>query len=517
MLTPEFIVKHKINALVLRYSEIGLKSDKVRKRLEKQLINNAIQIYRKFGVKYRGFARQWGRIYFYFPADQIQKAIHATKYVFGVMNFSPAIEISNEIETIIETAMKLCKDRLVGKKSFGIKARRVKAYPIKSPEIGRIVGGKIAELFPEVRVNLSSPDYKLNIEVREEKAYLFDAIVETYWQGMPLEENKIVLGQTYGRFVDFLGMMLLMRRGVIVFPILFDLGRFAPQNSLDQKLDQARLLNAFFPGTFRVGSINFVDILQEISEIALQVGIPICTLCFYCRMKLLEQVFLRKMDIEKEKGIVYPEISQSPGRWRSFGKLYRGNYKGVIIGLSLTPENYCPTRLDNSLVFSDFKPLLLTPNIGWVSDEIQAFKALTKKSFLGLGEKVLTEATETSPEQGSQALKPKEESSTEENHSKFAKKESKPSKPSQGKKPHEYWDIINEKTFEEIFPEVPRICTLPAENQDILEQIQFIYQQCEKSSKKNLISVNNLQNAITSTNLEELLEKALQSMKFHSL
>jgi len=90
------------NIIIFHYNEIGIKSDKVRLRMENQLIRNAAAIYRKFGISYTNIIREFGRIYFYIQPDQIKRAIAASKFVIGLLHFSVAAECSTDIEAISE-------------------------------------------------------------------------------------------------------------------------------------------------------------------------------------------------------------------------------------------------------------------------------------------------------------------------------------------------------------------------------------------------------------------------------
>ena len=78
------------------------------------------------------------------------------------------------MDAIFEAAVvqmeKVMRDGL----SFKVETKRSdKQFPYKSPEISREIGGRIADRFPELIVDVHNPDVELTVEVREEYAYIY--------------------------------------------------------------------------------------------------------------------------------------------------------------------------------------------------------------------------------------------------------------------------------------------------------------------------------------------------------
>ena len=64
-------------------------------------------------------------------------------------------------------------DELSAAKSFKVESKRSdKRFPLNSIQISQEIGGRLAEEFPNVLVDVHNPDYTVNIEVRETAAYV---------------------------------------------------------------------------------------------------------------------------------------------------------------------------------------------------------------------------------------------------------------------------------------------------------------------------------------------------------
>src|SRR3989338_2462963 len=96
--------------IIVRYSEIFLKSDFVRNQLEKKLADNI-----RNGIKNREIAakltKERGRIFI--ATNQTEEVSYLLRHVFGVLSFSPAIKIRlDELEDFVKTnAEKMLKGK----------------------------------------------------------------------------------------------------------------------------------------------------------------------------------------------------------------------------------------------------------------------------------------------------------------------------------------------------------------------------------------------------------------------
>jgi adenylyl- and sulfurtransferase ThiI len=373
------------NIIIFHYNEIGIKSDKVRLRMENQLIRNAAAIYRKFGISYTNIIREFGRIYFYIQPDQIKRAIAASKFVIGLLHFSVAAECSTDIEAISELAVKIFKSRVQQDKSirsFGVSSRRVKSYPMQSPEISKYIGEKLSEAFPSMKINLNKPDFHLFVEIREGKAFLYEQQFEAYLQGLPMESSKILLGQSFGRFADLIAMIMMMKRGVFVQPIFFNFGKSG--SDIQSRLkDKLQYLVPLVPSPLYCLEVSFESIMEKIKRVALSHSISPCWLCFYIRQKFLGQL----VDFINDGKIASDEIESSLelGQEVEINNVKKGHvkkkgfFKGVAIGLNETRENYCGTDLSSLTPLTKHPHLILTPCIVFDEENFEYYRQILRE------------------------------------------------------------------------------------------------------------------------------------------
>jgi|Deesub1362A_J573_1020465.scaffolds.fasta_scaffold00036_165 thiamine biosynthesis protein ThiI len=194
--------------ILVRYGEIGIKSRKVRNRLEKLLVRNIQKTLNFNDIPYSSITRDWGRIF----VDSGSEAIPVISRVFGVVSCSEVIEIEANIDRIIQMSVEIMSNVMDGKESFAIRARRKKDFPVTSKEIESMVGKEVLEATGK-KVNLSSPDVTLYIEVRPPKAYLYNNITQGVG-GLPFSSQGKVLVMWDSPFSS-VAAWYMMRRGCI--------------------------------------------------------------------------------------------------------------------------------------------------------------------------------------------------------------------------------------------------------------------------------------------------------------
>lgn len=199
-----------VSVIMVRYSEIGLKSPPVRMRFENQLKDAMLSMLAADGVEAlvdKGDAR------FYVQTADNDSAIMSLRKVFGIGSLSVAEVTTSSMEDICRTAAEYSKGRISQGESFAVKPRREGTHPYKSMDVGREAGSAIFEENEHlgVRVDLTNPDKIFYVEVRENKAYVFDEYVRCHG-GLPVGSQ--------GRVIAFLGddraslsTWLMMKRG----------------------------------------------------------------------------------------------------------------------------------------------------------------------------------------------------------------------------------------------------------------------------------------------------------------
>lgn len=180
-----------MSVILARYSEIGLKSAPVRRRFENQLRDNAVSMLMEDGVE-AIVEKQNARLYV--EAEDPARAVATLRRVFGVASVSVAEVTSSRMEDICALAAEYSRPRISQGQSFAVRARREGSQGYTSMDVGREAGSAIFEANEDkgVRVDLTEPDVVFNVEVRDNRAFVFGDVVRCHG-GFPVGSQGKVL------------------------------------------------------------------------------------------------------------------------------------------------------------------------------------------------------------------------------------------------------------------------------------------------------------------------------------
>ena len=93
--------------------------------------------------------------------------------IFGVAQMCRCRACEKDLDAIFAAVCDYLGDELSMARSFKVESKRSdKRFPLNSIQISQEIGGRLAEEFPNVAVDVHTPDYTVNIEVRETAAYV---------------------------------------------------------------------------------------------------------------------------------------------------------------------------------------------------------------------------------------------------------------------------------------------------------------------------------------------------------
>ena len=200
-----------MSVLLVRYSEIGLKSAPVRRRFENQLKDNMLSMLMEDGVE--ALVTKNGARY-YVEATDPDAAVASLRRVFGVGSISVAEECdSSRMEDICSKAAEYSRSRISAGQSFAVKARREGSQGYTSMDVGREAGSAIfiANEGRGVRVDLTDPDVVFYVEVRENRAFVFGEYIRCH-AGLPVGSQGKVIAEV-GDERGMVAAWLMMKRG----------------------------------------------------------------------------------------------------------------------------------------------------------------------------------------------------------------------------------------------------------------------------------------------------------------
>jgi len=237
--------------VLVRYGEVGVKSDGVRTRMEWQLRDNLAAL-----LADRGFEdtveREHSRLYVHTATNRLEEATDAATDTFGVVSASPARRVEPTLEACCGTLADAAREHYSGG-SFAVRARRAgpeSAHPFSSTDLeragGEAVWGAAEESGVDPSVDLEEPDLTLWVECREEDAYVFLEKREGPG-GLPLGTQRPLVAAVSGGIDSPVAAWEVMKRGCPVYPLYLDLGEYGGVDHRLRAEETVRTLREYAP------------------------------------------------------------------------------------------------------------------------------------------------------------------------------------------------------------------------------------------------------------------------------
>ena len=258
----------------VRYGEIGIKSRKIRSKFEKKLMENI-----KAGLDCE-FINDNGRIILETQEDD-NTVREVLGRVFGIVSYSLIYETVTDKDKIAHLINSTLSD-LIGQgkfnpetQTFAVKCKRVGEHDFSSQEMAGYVGSVVIEQF-DAKVNLSNPDFKIYIEVREDKTFIyFDKIKGL--GGLPVGCQGRVVCLISGGIDSPVAAFQMLKRGCSVILLHCDNAPYG-QGTVEKVLKNAENLRRYSLGEeIKVYSIKYGKYLEYVQKQAPQR--MTCVLC----------------------------------------------------------------------------------------------------------------------------------------------------------------------------------------------------------------------------------------------
>ena len=288
------------DVVLVRYGELALKSSGIRDWYEKLLMKNIAAMLESREIPYSQIRREWGRI-FIETADS-RAAAEAAADVFGIVSTSPALTTEPSLEKAASICADIAQDIIKEGDSFAIRARRSGNHPFSSADIGKACGDAVWNSLEKngvnPRVNLSSPDKEIFVEMRQKLAYIF---LETFKGvgGLPLGTQGSMVVLISGGLDSPVAAWLMMKRGVMIIPVFCNNTPYAQSAARERAFDCIRQLQKWAPGhQFRTYEIPHGPNLQSFIEICNRKNT-----CFLCKRMMYREAY-EFMKKENASGII---------------------------------------------------------------------------------------------------------------------------------------------------------------------------------------------------------------------
>lgn len=257
------------NELLIHFGELSTKGLN-KKRFIQQLAKNI-----RHSLKAQALVGtvQTDRDHLYILFDEptdILPYVDILQRISGIQKITPVLRCELDIKKIKEAALTLAKEQEF--ETFKVACRRAnKAFPLDSFGVMREVGGFLLVSLKTKKVDVHNPDLTLNIEIRDDYAYL-SFVNYPGCGGYPLGTNGKVLHLLSGGIDSPVAAYLLLRRGILVEMIHFAAPPYTSERVVDKLTSLMKKLN-LYQARIRLHIIPFTDLQLSIYKHAAE---PYC-------------------------------------------------------------------------------------------------------------------------------------------------------------------------------------------------------------------------------------------------
>ena len=245
--------------IIVRYSEIHLKG-KNRGYFERVFGINMEKTLK--GLKHE-IKRQSGRYLIEnFDEECIDDVLSRLKKVFGIHSMSVALKVNSDMDSIFVAAKDVCNKT----GTFKVVTHRAdKTFYLNSMQISAQIGGRLLAYNNNLSVDVHSPQFEINIDVRENGTTLvFNEFIKGAG-GMPVgTSGKGLLLISSGIDSPVAGHML-AKRGMSVDCIHFHSYPYTNLQARDKVISLAKVLSGYSCGT-KLHIVSVTRIQEEIHK-----------------------------------------------------------------------------------------------------------------------------------------------------------------------------------------------------------------------------------------------------------
>jgi len=185
--------------------------------------------------------------------------------IFGVISMCRCRGCEKDMDAIYRTAVDYLGDDLSAAKSFKVESRRSdKRFPLNSIQISQEIGGRLAEAFPEVEVDVHHPDYTIYVEVRDHAAYVHGPALPGAG-GLPTGSGGRAAVLLSGGIDSPVAGYMIAKRGVEIECIHFFSYPYTSERAKEKVLELARLMTKY-TGKMTVDVVGFTEIQEAIRD-----------------------------------------------------------------------------------------------------------------------------------------------------------------------------------------------------------------------------------------------------------
>ena len=192
-------------------------------------------------------------------------AWEACGHVFGVSSMCRCRACGKDLDAIYQAVVDYLGDELSVQRSFKVESKRSdKTFPLNSTQISQEIGGRLAEAFPQVAVDVHKPSYVVNVEVRDFAAYIHGP-AQPGAGGLPTGTGGRAAVLLSGGIDSPVAGYMIAKRGVELECIHFFSYPYTSERAKEKVLELAKLMTKYC-GRMTVDVVGFTEIQEAIRD-----------------------------------------------------------------------------------------------------------------------------------------------------------------------------------------------------------------------------------------------------------
>lgn len=188
------------------------------------------------------------------PKDEnidLDEVCEYMKKIFGIAAFSRSLVTQKDLDVIKRDAVEYLADLMPYTKTFKVISKRAdKSFPYKSPVIQDELGGAILEAYPNLKVDVHTPEVAVTVEIRDFAAYIHAKVIKGAG-GMPVSSSGEAMLLVSGGIDSPVAGYMMARRGLKLSAMHF----VSPPYTSDRALQKVETLLSKI--SQYAGDINF--------------------------------------------------------------------------------------------------------------------------------------------------------------------------------------------------------------------------------------------------------------------
>ena len=197
--------------------------------------------------------------------ELLAAAMPRLKKVFGIAALARALTCEKSFADISARSVPYLADALNAAKTFKVEAKRAdKAFPMKSPEICRELGGILLSHYPHLKVNVNDPDVTVTVEIRDTNAYVH-AAREKGAGGLPVGTSGNAMLLLSGGIDSPVAAYMMAKRGLRITACHFASPPYTSERAL-RKVEQLCEKLTPWCGSMAFYCVPFTEIQEELER-----------------------------------------------------------------------------------------------------------------------------------------------------------------------------------------------------------------------------------------------------------